>query len=608
MASNSKPMTRIFSWILLGFLFLGLAGFGAANLGGSVQSIGAVGDRDIPVTTYARALQNELRATEAQFGQQLSMQQAQAFGITNRVLSRVVIETALDSEAEGIALSVDDAAVAKDLNNIQAFKGPDGQFSRENYRFSLKNAGYSETEFEESIRTESARTILQAAIIAGNTMPSTAIDTVLDYLTETRNITLTTLTADDLTQTIADPDPAVLETYYKDNIATYTLPERKQITYAILTPDMVLDQVDLPDDALRAAYDARRDEFNQPERRLVERLVFLDADQARAKLAEINAGTTDFETVVADRGLALADIDIGDVTMSELGEASAGVFAANLDQVVGPFDTDLGPALFRVNGILVADVVTFDEARDQLFDELATESARRMIDAKSTEIDDAMAAGATLEDLEKEFGMRVDVVMYHDGTDAEVAGYPNFRAVASAVQDGDFPTVEPLNDGGIFSVRLDGIEPPAPMLLDEVMDQVSADWRTAQTRAALEAFANDAIASGAVAGSSTSLRDLKRTDVGAVATAEILAAAFKQSVGDKTALMQNDNAVIVQLDAINKGDRDSDDTKALRANIEQQFGASLADDLFNVFATQIQQSAGISLNQQAINSVHANFQ
>lgn len=608
MASNSKPMTRIFSWILLGFLFLGLAGFGAANLGGSVQSIGAVGDRDIPVTTYARALQNELRATEAQFGQQLSMQQAQAFGITNRVLSRVVIETALDSEAERIALSVDDAAVAKDLNNIQAFKGPDGQFSRENYRFSLKNAGYSETEFEESVRTESARTILQAAIIAGNAMPSTAIDTLLDYVTETRNITLTTLTADDLTQTIADPDLAALETYYKDNIATYTLPERKQITYAILTPDMVLDQVDLPDDALRAAYDARRDEFNQPERRLVERLVFLDADQARATLAEIDAGTTDFETVVADRGLALADIDIGDVTMSELGEASAGVFAANLDQVVGPFDTDLGPALFRVNGILVADVVTFDEARDQLFDELATESARRMIDAKSTEIDDAMAAGATLEDLEKEFGMRVDVLMYHDGTDAEVAGYPNFRAVASAVQDGDFPTVEPLNDGGIFSVRLDGIEPPAPMPLDEVMDQVSADWRTAQTRAALEAFANDAIASGAVAGSSTSLRDLKRTDVGAVATAEILAAAFKQSVGDKTVLMQNDNAVIVQLDAINKGDRDSDDTKALRANIEKQFGASLADDLFNVFATQIQQSAGISLNQQAINAVHANFQ
>jgi peptidyl-prolyl cis-trans isomerase D len=107
MASNSTPMTRIFSWILLGFLFLGLAGFGAANFGGSVQTIGSVGDRDIPVTTYYRALQNELRATEAQFGQQLTLQQAQAFGITDRVLSRVVIESALDSEAARISLSVE---------------------------------------------------------------------------------------------------------------------------------------------------------------------------------------------------------------------------------------------------------------------------------------------------------------------------------------------------------------------------------------------------------------------------------------------------------------------------------------------------------------------
>src|SRR6056300_254729 len=108
MAMRSKSMSRVFSYILLGFLFLGLAGFGAINLGGSVQSIGSVGDTDISVDRYARALQNELRATEAQFGTQLSLQQAQAFGITDRVLSRVVVETALDSEAARITLSVDD--------------------------------------------------------------------------------------------------------------------------------------------------------------------------------------------------------------------------------------------------------------------------------------------------------------------------------------------------------------------------------------------------------------------------------------------------------------------------------------------------------------------
>ncbi|MEY2991328.1 MAG: hypothetical protein RI946_722 [Pseudomonadota bacterium] len=605
---RSKSMSRVFSYILLGFLFLGLAGFGAINLGGSVQSIGSVGDTDISVDRYARALQNELRATEAQFGTQLSLQQAQAFGITDRVLSRVVVETALDSEAARITLSVDDAAVAKDLNDIQAFKSPDGTFSRENYRFALKNAGYTEAEFEENVRTESARTILQAAIIAGNTTSSTAVDTMMAYLTETRNLTLTTLTAADVPTAIPAPTQDELTAYYTDNIATYTQPERKQITYAILTPDMMLDDVELSDEALRAAYEARADEFNQPERRLVERLVFLDADQATAKLAQITNGTTTFDQLVADRGLTLADVDLGDVDATDLGAAGDGVFAAQMDAVVGPFDTDLGPALFRVNGILSADAVSFEDARDQLFDELATETARRTIDAKSTEIDDALAAGATLEDLEKEFGMRVDVILYHDGAEDDVMGYPNFRNIASAVQDGDFPTIEMLNDGGIFALRLDAVIPPAPMPMDEIADQLTQDWTSAQTLAALQTYADQVIANSETAGTPVILTDLKRNDVGQLATAAVLDAAFKLELGASRALTKDDSVVIVRVDAINTGDTESDDAKALRANIEQQFGASLADDLFNVYATQIQQSAGISLNQQAINAVHANFQ
>ena len=104
------------------------------------------------------------------------------------------------------------------------------------------------------------------------------------------------------------------------------------------------------------------------------------------------------------------------------------------------------------------------------------------------------------------------------------------------------------------------------------------------------------------------LTDLKRNDVGQLATAAVLDAAFKLELGASRALTKDDSVVIVRVDAINTGDTESDDAKALRANIEQQFGASLADDMFNVYATQIQQSAGISLNQQAINAVHANFQ
>jgi peptidyl-prolyl cis-trans isomerase D len=60
--------------------------------------------RKFPVDDYARGLQNELRASEAQFGRVLSFSEAQAVGIPDRVLSRLVQEKALENEAAAISL------------------------------------------------------------------------------------------------------------------------------------------------------------------------------------------------------------------------------------------------------------------------------------------------------------------------------------------------------------------------------------------------------------------------------------------------------------------------------------------------------------------------
>ena len=45
----------------MGLLILGLGGFGVTNLGGTVRSVGAVGETEIDVNTYARTLQNEMQ-------------------------------------------------------------------------------------------------------------------------------------------------------------------------------------------------------------------------------------------------------------------------------------------------------------------------------------------------------------------------------------------------------------------------------------------------------------------------------------------------------------------------------------------------------------------
>ena len=242
---------------------------------------------------------------------------------------------------------------------INAFRGLDGQFDRQNYQLSLEGAGYTEAEFEAAIRAESARTLLQGAVLAGNTMDDVATETVLAFLMETRDFTIARLSEENLTTPVADPTDDVLNAYYTDNIANYTQPERKDITYAVLSPDMLIDQIQVDQAALQAEYDNRIDQYQQPERRLVERLVFIDQAGATDALSQITSGAQTFEDLVQARGLTLDDVDLGDVARMHWSRGDA-VFTASVGDIVGPFDSDLGPALFRINGILDAQTVTLE--------------------------------------------------------------------------------------------------------------------------------------------------------------------------------------------------------------------------------------------------------
>ena len=129
-------------------------------------------------------------------------------------------------------------------------------------------------------------------------------------------------------------------------------------------PDIAADQP-VDEAAVQDLYTTRLADYVVPEKRLVERLVYPDDAAAAAAKARLDAGES-FETLVAERGLDLTDIDLGDVTKSELGAAGDAVFALTGPGVAGPLPSDLGPALFRMNAILAAQETTLDEAQTPL--------------------------------------------------------------------------------------------------------------------------------------------------------------------------------------------------------------------------------------------------
>ncbi len=613
-------ISKIFVWILLGLLIVGLAGFGATNLSGSSRSIGSVGDQSIDIDDYARSLQQEIRAIEAQTRQPLSFSQAQSYGLDRDVLARLVTAAALDNEAARLGISVGDDVVAEQILQIPTFQSINGSFDRDAYRFALQQAGLSESRFEEQLRRETARSLLQGAMVQSAVMPQTYIDTLVAYAGERREFGWAILDATLLDTPINQPSEAELTDWYEANPDAFTTPAAKRITAAVLTPVMILDQITIDDEVLRAEYDARSTDYNTPERRLVERLVFSNDTSASTAIAALDAGDTDFETLVTDRGLSLVDVDMGDVSRSDLGAAADAVFAADIGSVVGPYPSNLGPALFRVNAVLDAQNIPFEEVRGDLSAELAPDRARRMIEAQASGLDDMLAGGATLEELVADSDMQLQSIDWSPDVDEGVAAYPAFRAAARALSADDYPALTELDDGGIFAMRLEEELPPRLQPLDEVRAQAIASWQAAETRRVLRERADTIVAQYATIGDLTASGLTVTEEVNITRDQFIpgtapgfLQRVFQMQPGDLAVIDGPDEGagptvLIVRMDRVLPADEGNPGVAALRTRLSDSARAGLAQDLFQAYVGQLQGQAGVRLDQSAINAVHASFQ
>jgi peptidyl-prolyl cis-trans isomerase D len=595
--------------VLMGILALSLLGFGADGFSTTIRHVATVGDRKIDANDYSRAMQNELRALQAQIGAGFTMEQARLFGLDRMVLEQLVTNAVLDLEAQRIGLSVGDPTVQREILEVRSFQGASGQFDREAYRFALQSAGLSEAVFEEQIRADVTRSILQLAVAGAAQAPQAMVAPLLDYQAQTRDLSVLTLTAADLATPVGQPTAAELDTWYHDNTDRYSLPAGKRIRYVWLTPEMIVDGLNIDETMLRDAYRARLDEFVQPERRLVERLIFSDSATAEAALARIQSGTAGFADLVTERGLTLDDADMGDVTEAQLGAAGAGVFAMPEPGVAGPFDTPLGPALFQMNGILAARETPFEDAIPVLRDELAMDRARRILADDLDRFEDLLAGGATLDEMASETEMKLDQIDWRTGDTDGIAAYEAFRNAASSIATGDFPELLVLDDGGLFAMELVDDIPAAPQPLDDIRTRVTQDWQNAQIVARLRAQAEalGTIPEGDDAAVPARFTGITRFDFLPDLPPSVLQAAFEMTQGETRILDSGASVQIVTLDGIVSPDVLLDQVAQMQAALNAQLAQSLGQDLFSYFATALRAGQPIQVNQSVIDAVQANF-
>jgi peptidyl-prolyl cis-trans isomerase D len=444
-------------------------------------------------------------------------------------------------------------------------------------------------------------------------MPDSYVSTLLDYIGETRDFSWARLTSADLETPLEAATDEQLKDYFSENTETFMLPETKLLTYVQLSPEALIDSIDVVEADLRAEFNARVNQYNAPERRLVERLVYLDEEEAnRAAVALEMTGTT-FEALVDERGLTLADIDLGDVDRLSLDAAGEAVFNAEAGDVVGPLDTDLGPALFRVNGIIPAQITTFEDAKPDLHEILATDRARRLVSTQAQDFDDLLAGGATLEELADETDMELDTIKWVEGNRNGIAADTAFTDAARAVTNEDFPQIGNLEDGGVFALRLDEVLPVRVPKFVQARDQVAASWENKQVEKRLNEQAavlvsqiqsgSDFAALGLTVAEET---NKARTAFVGGTPPKFIEDVFKMNIGDSSVVDSFGTVLVVRLDAINPAE-ENENADALSAQLQSQIEQSLARDLYNIYSRDAVQRAGQNIDPRSLAAVHVNF-
>lgn len=609
---------KIIATVFFGALIVSFAIWGIGDIfrATPASAVAEVGSTTITVDQVRNAYTNELQRLGRQFRTVISPEQARAFGLDQQVVYNLVTEAVMAEQAKQMGLSVSDQLVAASIMNNPAFKGADGQFNRAQFDQALRNIGLSEAGFVQEQRSAMARLHLAEAIAGDINVPVAAKEALHRFASERRAASYILLTAA-MAGDIPAPTAEQLQSFFNERKSAFRAPEYRALSVMALDAAALAKPETVSEADARQAYEQQKSKYGTPERRTIQQITFPSQAEAEAAAAKIKEGTT-FEALAGERNVSPQDLELGTFTKSEMLDQTVAdaVFALEQGAVSAPIAGRFGPVLVRVTQIQPESVRPFDEVVAELRQEVAQQRAQGQIEKIHDEIEDLRAGAKPLADIAKEKGLTLVQVPAIEAGGQDTAGNPVNLPEKDAVVKAAFASDigvdnEPLRTAtGYVWYDVTGIEPSREKNLDEVREQVAAQWREDQVAQRLSEKANEltgrlekgeaieAVAQEA-GGAVKNAADLARNAAKDELTTEAVNRIFAVPVGkaghaangtDARAVFKVTAATVPPLIT----------TTQAAQNAQNQLQTGFGDDLISQYIAQVRQDLGVTINQQAL--------
>ncbi len=480
-------VARVFFLLLVGsFGLWGIADV-VRNLGQDGTAVATVGGRKIEVAELQESYRRLLRQVQRQSGSTAEPAPEIRRAVAGEALQRLVIQAAFAGEVARMGLRVPDDALRQTTFDEKAFHGANGQFDRATFEGALRNAGLTEARYLELMRTDLGQRQLVESARAGAISPDVMNKLVFAFQDEKRVADLVELPFADAAPP-PEPTDAQLQRQYDDNLDTYSAPEYRRVKAVILSPETLAHEVQVSDDDLRAAYEQRKASFGDAEKRSVQVIATQDEAQARTLATRWIAGADwpAMEQAAKDAGASSVQLDDSTQAQFPAPDLAEAVFAALSDIVTGPVKTDFGFQVFEVTKVTPATIRPFEAVRGELLAALQKERATDLVFDRANKVQDALAAGTSLDELPGDLGLTAVAGTLDalgntpEGMPAPLPGGPALRSAlvarTFAIAKSDATVLTEGPEQSFFAVAVEDITPAAIRPFDTVRGRVRDDW------------------------------------------------------------------------------------------------------------------------------------
>ncbi|WP_417804903.1 peptidyl-prolyl cis-trans isomerase [Thalassospira lucentensis] len=613
----------IFAKIIFSLLALSFVGWGlnASMLDlGTSRQVAEIGNQSITPVELDRAFQRTVQNMRNAFGPNFNQQQAIQMGLLNNTVQSLVSQKIMREDAREMGIGISDEKVRDAIFASDSFKNPTtGKFDRDRFMQSLYAAGYTEQEFIDGVRGDLMSQQIVGSLTGTVAVPDIMAKQIVAYRNEQRSGSFFTLNPAEF-DNIETPDDATLRKYHEDNAPAFTAPESRDVVLATLSAADLADTITVTDEEVLEAYNQRIAEFQTPEKRTVQQILFAPNEEQTAKDAykRLEDGA-DFMEVAKEAGMDSSVVNLGEFTANDiLPDLRDATFALKEGGISEPVETALGWHILRVPSITPSKTQSLDEVRDTVVEGLKQYKAEDAMYDLSVTFDEELGAGTPIEDAAREVGAKTYTltgIVKGQGLDGnKIDGADEINAKIFELGDGEESFLEETATGTRYVVRVTNVTPSALRPFEDVRDEVTTAWKAEERQkemlAKAEKLASDVNNGTAIAtvasedGANVQQTGMTKRDGQGLSqnvNPSIAAALFSLEDGKAKSLQTGENIVVVKLDDVKAANTDTADAAPVKDELRQ----AIDQDIVAQYLDYLRDEISVSVNQGVINGLYA---